>query len=518
MPKQIVECIANFSEGRRPEVLEAIKTALTSQPGVSLLDQHTDYDHNRTVFTFVGAPEEIEESAFRAIQKAAELINLDEHTGEHPRIGATDVVPFVPIQGVSMEDCIKIAYRLGKRVGEQLNIPVYLYEEATKNPLRKNLEVIRKGQYETLKQEIATNPDRAPDYGPKELGTAGATVIGARHPLIAFNVFLKTDDVKIAKKIARAIRHSSGGLRYVKALGLEVDHQAQVSMNLTNFRGTPIARVVELIKKEAMHYGVNIDRSELVGLIPQESLIDAAKWYIHLEDLNPEQILENKIASAESATLQGEEISQVTDYGFLEALAAGTPTPGGGSAAAYSAAAGAALVEMVARLTIGKKKYAEVENRMQEILKKASEIRSFLTTAIERDARAFTDVLNAFMLPKETPTEKSERLKAINEATINAAKVPLEVAEKACEVIDLAYEVVSNGNINAISDGASGAALARAGLTSAGYNVRINLVSVDNDKESEQMLGKLLDLEKQADKIEENIRSTMKERGRFPLP
>jgi len=518
MPKQIVECIANFSEGRRPEVLEAIKTALTSQLGVSLLDQHTDYDHNRTVFTFVGAPEEIEEGAFRAIQKAAELINLDEHTGEHPRIGATDVVPFVPIQGVSMEDCIEIANRLGKRVGELLNIPVYLYEEATKNPQRRNLEVIRRGQYETLKKEIATNPDRAPDYGPKKLGTAGATVIGARHPLIAFNVFLKSDDVTVAKKIAKAIRHSSGGLRYVKALGLEVDHQAQVSMNLTNFRGTPIARVVELIRKEAMHYGVNIDRSELVGLIPQESLIDAAKWYIHLEDLNPEQILENKIALAESEPSKGGEIPQAAAYGFLEALAAGTPTPGGGSAAAYSAAAGAALVEMVARLTIGKKKYADVENRMQEILKRASEIRLFLTTAIERDAQAFTDVLNAFMLPKETSTEKSERLKAINEATINAAIVPLEVAEKACEVIDLAYEVVLIGNLNAISDGAAGSALARAGLTSAGYNVRINLVNVDEGEISKNMLITLGELEKRADQIDESIRSVLVERGGFPLP
>ncbi|MGB2911358.1 MAG: glutamate formimidoyltransferase, partial [Anaerolineales bacterium] len=248
----IVECVANFSEARRPQVVESVIEAITSVGGVALLDRHSDLDHNRTVLTFVGPSDEIEEAAFRAIAKAAELISLDVHTGEHPRIGATDVVPFVPISGVSMEECVDIARRLGQRVGEKLEIPVYLYEEAAARPERRNLENIRRGQYEALKEEIGTNPERAPDFGPACIGPAGATVIGARHPLIAYNVYLTSDDVSIAKKIAKAVRHSSGGLRYVKALGMLVEGQAQVSMNLTNFRRTPLARVVEMIRQESV--------------------------------------------------------------------------------------------------------------------------------------------------------------------------------------------------------------------------------------------------------------------------
>jgi len=220
MPTTIVECVANFSDARRPRVVESVMEAIISVGGVALLDRHSDLDHNRTVLTFAGPADEIEEAAFRAIAKAAKLINLDAHTGEHPRIGATDVVPFVPISGVSMEECVNIARRLGQRVGEKLEIPVYLYEEAASQPARRNLENIRRGQYEALKEEIGTNPERVPDFGPAWVGPAGATVIGARHPLIAYNVYLTSDDVSIAKKIAKAVRHSSGGLRYVRALGM----------------------------------------------------------------------------------------------------------------------------------------------------------------------------------------------------------------------------------------------------------------------------------------------------------
>ena len=330
MSTQIVECIANFSEARRPEVVEAIMAAVTSVPGVTLLDRHSDLDHNRTVLTFVGPPAEVEEAAFRAIAKAAELIDLDQHTGEHPRIGATDVVPFVPITGVTMPECVEMARRLGSRVGEELGIPVYLYEEAATRPERKNLENIRRGQYEALKEEIGVKPERQPDFGPAKVGPAGATVIGARQPLIAFNVYLTTDDVSIAKKIAKAVRNSSGGLRYVKALGLLVEGRAQVSMNLTNYRGTPVARVVEMIRREAARYGVGIHHSELVGLIPQEALVEAARWYLQLDQFEPEQILEYRLAAAQ------QEASGSASQNFLDALAEGTPAPGGGSAAAYS--------------------------------------------------------------------------------------------------------------------------------------------------------------------------------------
>ena len=245
------------------------------------------------MLTFAGPPEGVEEAAFRAIKTAAELIDLDQHTGAHPRIGATDVCPFVPLSDVSMEECIAIAQRLGQRVGSELSIPVYLYEAAATRPERANLENIRKGQYEGLKVEIETDPDRAsPISVPANWPKAGATVIGARNPLIAFNVYLTTDDVSIAKKIAKAVRQSSGGLRYVKGLGLLVDGRAQVSMNLTNFRETPIARVVEFIRREAQRYGVGIHHSELVGLIPQEALVDAAVWYTQLDQFDKEQILE----------------------------------------------------------------------------------------------------------------------------------------------------------------------------------------------------------------------------------
>ena len=242
---QLVECIPNFSEARRPEVVDKIAEAISSVDGVRLLDRSSDLDHNRTVLTFAGPPEPVIEAAFQAIKKSAELIDLNDHTGAHPRIGAADVVPLVPLSGLSMEECVALARRLGQRVGEELQIPVYLYEFAATRPERANLENLRRGQFEGLREEIVTNPERAPDFGPARLGPAGATVIGARNPLIAFNVYLATADVDIAKKIARAIRQSTGGLRYVKALGLFVDGMAQVSINLTNFRefaGGPCGR------------------------------------------------------------------------------------------------------------------------------------------------------------------------------------------------------------------------------------------------------------------------------------
>jgi len=292
---KLVECIPNFSEARRPEVIDQITATVNSVNEVKLLDRSSDLDHNRTVLTFAGPPHAVEEAAFRAIRTAAELIDLNKHTGEHPRIGATDVCPFVPLSDVSMDECVAMAQRVGKRVGKELNIPVYLYENAATRPERTNLENIRKGEYEGLKEEIANNPERKPDFGPEKLGPAGATVIGARDYLIAFNVYLTTDKVDIAKKIARTIRHSSGGLRYVKALGLLVDGRAQVSMNLTNFRKTNLATTVELIRREAIRYGVAVHHSELVGLIPQEALVDAAVWYTQLDAFDKEQILESRL-------------------------------------------------------------------------------------------------------------------------------------------------------------------------------------------------------------------------------
>jgi glutamate formiminotransferase/formiminotetrahydrofolate cyclodeaminase len=420
-----------------------------------------------------------------------------------------------------MQECIEMAHRLGRRVGEELGIPVYLYEEAATRPERQNLENIRRGQYESLKEEIATNPARTPDFGPSKAGPAGATVIGARQPLIAFNVYLTTDDVSIAKKIARVVRHSSGGLRYVKGLGLLVDGRAQVSMNLTNFHGTPIARVVELIRREAARYGVGVHHSELVGLIPQEALVDAAVWYLQLDQFEPDQILEQRMAAA-LVKSDGTDSSEPVEHtatlgslaaGFLEALSASTPTPGGGSAAAYSAAAGAALVAMVARLSIGRKKYAAVEEQMKAVLERAESLRLDLTAAIDRDAAAFEAVMEAYKQPKETPEEKEARSRDVERATKGAAQVPLEVAGMAVEVMELAVLAASLGNLNAISDGATGAALARSALTGAGYNVRINITGLQDQGAAHELLEKLRKLEGRAVSLEERIRLELVSRG-----
>lgn len=518
MAKNIVECIPNFSEARRPGVIQQIQKTIQSVEGVNVLDMHSDLDHNRTVITFAGEPQGVEEAAFLCIAKAAELIDLDQHTGEHPRIGATDVVPFVPISGVEMADCVEMAKRVGQRVGEELGIPVYLYEEAATRPERQNLENIRRGQYEGLKEEIERESGRLPDFGPARLGKAGATVIGARQPLIAFNVYLATDDVSIAKSIAKAIRHSSGGLRYVKGLGLMVEGRAQVSMNLTNFRATPIGRVVEMIRREAMRYGVSIHHSELVGLIPQEALVDAAQWYLQLDQFKPDQILETRLLAAQAEDQPSQSAQEPSGMGqgnldFLDALAAGTAAPGGGSAAAYSGAAGAALVSMVARLTIGKKKYADVEGQMQAILSEAEELRAALTKSIDRDAAAFERVMQAFRLPKETQEEKANRNKAIEEATFQATIEPAGVARLAVRVLELSLEVLSTGNINAITDAGAGAYLAKAALHGAGLNVRTNLQSLGAHEKSEELLGQLHALESKADALLKKIERELRDRG-----
>jgi glutamate formiminotransferase len=291
----LIECVPNFSEGRRPEVLKAIADALRAHPDVRLLDIESDADHNRSVFTLVAPPEAMAPAMLDAIRAAAQHIDLDQHRGAHPRIGATDVVPFVPVRGVEMATCVALARELGQRVGDELGIPVYLYEAAATRPERVNLADIRRGEYEGLKAEIGANPNRHPDFGPDRVGPAGATVIGARPFLVAYNVYLTTDDVEIARKIARAVRHAGGGLRYVKALGLSVQGKAQVSMNLTDFRQTPIHRAVEMIRREAGRYGVAIESSELIGMIPQQALLDAAVWYLQLDNFDASMVLENRL-------------------------------------------------------------------------------------------------------------------------------------------------------------------------------------------------------------------------------
>jgi glutamate formiminotransferase/formiminotetrahydrofolate cyclodeaminase len=389
-----------------------------------------------------------------------------------------------------------------------------LYEAAATRPERANLENIRRGQYEALKTEMGVNPERDPDFGPKRVGPAGATVIGARNPLIAFNVYLTSEDVDIAKKIAKAVRQSSGGLRYVKGLGLLVDGRAQVSMNLTNFRETPVARVVEFVRREAERYGVGIHHTELVGLIPQDALVDTAVWYTQLDQFDKAQVLESRLFSADdgqSASVLGPPSS--VPASFIDELAAPTPTPGGGSAGAYAGAMGAGLVAMVAGLTIGKKKYAEVEAEMQAIRVMAESLRKELTQSVDDDASSFEVLMATFKLPKETEEQKQARDSAIIKATLNAAHIPLHVSEDAVKVMELALKCVRDGNLNAISDSMSGFAMARAALTAAGYNVRINVNSLEDKSAGEKMLTELAGLEEKADQLEKEIRKVMKERG-----
>ena len=297
---KLVECVPNFSEGRRPEVLDAIVGEMTAVDGVRLLDSEMDADHNRAVVTIVGEPEPVLEGVFRGMAKARELIDLTTHEGEHPRMGATDVVPFVPVKGMTMDECVELARRLGERVGRELEIPVFLYESAASRPERQNLAKVRKGQFEGLREEIGTNPKREPDFGPNMIhATAGATAIGARPFLVAYNINLGTVDLSVAKAIAKAIRHSSGGLRYVKAMGFAIKDRniVQVSINMVNFRGTPLFRAFEMVRSEAERYGVPVIGSEIVGLVPADALVDCAEFYLRLENFQSDQVLENRLSA-----------------------------------------------------------------------------------------------------------------------------------------------------------------------------------------------------------------------------
>jgi glutamate formiminotransferase/formiminotetrahydrofolate cyclodeaminase len=495
MNRSLVECIPNFSEGRRFDVVEAIVKAMQQAAPIHVLDSSSDPDHNRTVVTFVGTPDAVEAAAYAGIRTAAEQIDMTQHSGEHPRLGAADVVPFVPIRDVSMDDCVSIARRLGQRVGDGLGIPVYLYEAAATHPERENLAKLRSAtfQYEQLKDVISTDPARMPDFGPAVVGTAGATVIGARPPLVAFNVYLDTGDVSVAAQIARAVRHSSGGLRFVKAAGFLVEGQAQVSMNLTNYQKTPVHRVVEMIRREAARYGAMVTHSELIGLAPQEFFIEAARWHLQLDGFEPDQVLEYRIQQAEAEPVPlAEEEPPVPNEAtrhltalealspsparFVNAVADGTPTPGGGAVAALAGALSAALAEMVARLTIGKKRYADVEETMSAIISAGGDLRQRLLRAIDEDIQAFDAVLEAYRLPKDDP----DRQETIQAALVQAADVPLNVARLALDAMQLAEQVARQGNQNAASDAATAALMGLAAVEGAALNVRVNAVGLED--------------------------------------
>jgi glutamate formiminotransferase / formiminotetrahydrofolate cyclodeaminase len=472
----LVECVPNFSEGRDKAKVDAIVDAM-KMPGVYLLDREMDADHNRCVITLVGEREAIQEAAIRSVGKAAELIDLTTHTGAHPRMGASDVVPFIPIDGVTIEDCVAMANHVGEEIWKRYQIPVYLYESAARIPERQGLENIRRGQFEGIRAEIATNPARRPDIGePRIHPTAGATVVGARKFLVAYNVFLNTPDVEIAKKIAKAVRFSNGGMRFVKGAGFLVRGLAQVSMNLTDFEQTPIHRVFEMVKREAARYGVMPVSSEIVGLVPKKALEQAAEWFLQVQSFDSSLILENRLAAVMGGkTAVGGLRAGVEP--FIEQLAAPTATPGGGSASAASAAMAAGLATMVASMSRGKKAYLQYESQLSAAIARLTPLREELKAAIDADAESYNSVMRAYKAAKTTTDEKAAD-SLINAALKEATSVPLSVAEKAHEIGQIAQSLESITNPNMKSDLTTAQALARAALSGALANVEINLASL----------------------------------------
>jgi glutamate formiminotransferase / formiminotetrahydrofolate cyclodeaminase len=476
MPSTLVECVPNFSEGRDPAKVDAIVEAMKI-PGVYLLDREMDADHNRCVITLVGEREAIQEAAIRGAGKASELIDLTKHQGAHPRMGAADVVPFIAIDGVTIEDCVAMARHVGAEIYARFKIPVYLYEAAATTPERQNLENIRRGQFEGIRADIATNPARKPDFGECCLhATAGATVVGARKALIAYNVFLNTPDVDIAKKIAKAVRFSSGGLRFVKGAGFLVRGLAQVSMNLTDFEQTPIHRVFEFVKREAARYGVIPVSSEIVGLIPKKALEQAAEWFLQVENFDSSLILENRLTAVMGGKMAIGGLRAGVEP-FIEQLAAPTATPGGGSAAAASGAMAAALASMVASMSRGKKAYLQYETQLSEAIARLSPLREELKSAINADAESYNLVIKAYKGAKES----SDGDAAITAALKQATSVPLGVAERAVEVAGIATNLKRITNPNMKSDLTTAIALAKAALEAALANVEINLDSLKDE-------------------------------------
>jgi len=522
MSTQLVECVPNFSEGRDRSVIEAIADAMRSVPGVSVLDVDPGADTNRTVYTFVGPPDAAVEAAFRAMKVACDRIDMSRHHGEHPRIGAADVTPFVPLSGVTMDDCVQLARRLGDRVGRELEVPVYLYEAAATRPARKSLPNIRSGEYEGLAAKLQ-DPAWQPDFGPARFNArTGAFIIGARPFLIAFNVNLNTRDARLATEIALRLRESGrlkkgpdgnkvigpdgqperipGKLKEVKATGWYIEDygQAQVSMNLTDFRVTPVHVALEAVREEARSLGLIVTGSELVGLIPKDALLDAGRYYLAAQGRSwgvPEREL---IAIA----ILSMGLSQLTPFDpakkiiemrveenmnklvnrtvadFVDECSMDSPAPGGGSVAALSGALGAGLACMVANLTVGKKGYESAWEEMKRVAVQAQGLKDRFVAAVDRDTDAFNEVMAAFKLPKGTPEQKQARDAAVLEATKRATLVPLDVLKMVPDALAAALAVAQRGNKNSASDAGVAAGALRTAAEGAWLNVRINLAGI----------------------------------------
>src|SRR5438876_1527560 len=560
--QKLIECVPNFSEGRDSDIIRQITDAIASADGVSLLDVDPGATTNRTVVTFVGSPEAVVESAFRGIQKAAELIDMRKHEGAHPRMGATDVCPFIPISNVNWKEAIACAKELAKRVGDELKIPVYLYEKAAKNPSRANLAIIREGEYEGFSDKIK-QAEWHPDFGPNEFNAkSGATVIGAREFLIAYNVNLNTKAVRRANSVAFDVRENGrvktldgtpagnpmvdekgqpirvpGMLKHVKAIGWYVEEYgiAQVSMNLTNIEETPLHAAFDACDQSAKKRGLRVTGSEIVGMVPKKCLIDAGRYFLRkqkwsegaseeeivdiairsmgLSELKPfdprEKIIEFKMESAASKkSLLKMDLRQ-----FCNETLSDSPAPGGGSVAALMGALGVSLGGMVANLSDGKRGWEDKLRYFSDWAVKAQQLKDELLFLVDEDTAAFKKVIDAFALPKESAEEKAERSAAIETATKYAAEVPLKVMETASKSYQLLSEMVEKGNPNSISDVGVGALATRASVEGAALNVRINLGQLKDEKFKSALVEKVrkisADSDAQFQKINQVVESKL---------
>jgi len=495
--RRLIECVPNFSEGRDAAKVDAIVSAMSAVSGVYVLDREMDADHHRSVITLAGEPDAVAEAALRGIGKAMQLIDLTKHTGAHPRVGATDVVPFIPIEGVTIEDCVALAHRTGHEIWARYRIPVFFYEAAARRPDRVNLENVRRGQFEGLRQEMKHNHDRQPDVGePKLHPTAGVTVVGARKFLIAYNINLNTSDVAIANKIAKAIRFSSGGLRYVKSMGVELKARnlAQVSINLTDFEQTPMHRVYGMVKREAERYGAAPVGSEIVGLIPKKAIEMAADFFLQLENFSPAQVFENKLADALSgAPPEAHKDGKLANLArpFLEAVAAPTATPGGGSVSALAGALAASLGQMVAGLSRKKKSQAAYADRLSGELDALRRITVELAEAIDRDASSYDAVMAAFKLPQGNAEEMQKRESSIQAATKRASDVPLAVAGHTVALFERLGQLDAIAAASMRSDLEVARYMAAAGARGALANVEINLDGIADSAYVAEMRSKI---------------------------
>lgn len=481
----IIACIQNFSEGRSPAVVEALMAAVTSVPQVWLLHHTMDADHHRSVLTFAGPPDAVAEAAYRAARTATALIDLRRHEGEHPRVGATDVVPFVPIQDVTIAECAQLARHVGQRVGSELGIPVFLYEQASPAHNQRSLESIRLGGLQGLASRIETDPTWLPDFGPPRLHeTAGAIVIGARQALIAFNVNLNTSDLAAAKTIAKIIRQSNGGLPCLKAIGVKLASRGmvQVAMNLTDYRVTSMYAAFQAIKGEAPKHGVEIVGSEIVGLIPQAALDQTAAAFLQFEQFDPAQVLETRIAEA---------MSSKTDTGltipeFLDAVAAAEPTPAGGSVAALVGALAASLGVMGVRLS----HHMETERAL-------TELRERLHRLIQEDVETYNGLLEAYKIPTSHP----ERSQSISVALHKATEVPLEIAELACEVGRLIHASCPSAQLTIHSDLTVGMIMVIAAAEAGLHTAQANIKTKTNQGLTEMLLLRIRKVEQRLEEL-----------------